>query len=169
MKKRILVAVSNREAHNVLACAVEASRELEADIVLVHVVDPLNCFIGADDFHCAPIVEAMFAHGGEVVACAARWLNMQGCDVETRLLQLPEHGVTVGRAIAAVANETHADLVILGDRKNNWWRWLSDSIALDVLDNTRALVRCASDPIVVASPTPPPKAHQAPASPTAGI
>jgi nucleotide-binding universal stress UspA family protein len=165
MTRKILVTVSTRTAHNLLACAVDASRELDAEIIVVHVVDPLNCFLGATGFDCAPVVEAMLEHGREVIAHAAGSLEAQGCTARTRMLTLPGDGVTVGRAIAALANEAHADLVIIGGKKANWWRWLRDDIAVDILNHTRASIRCVANMVtadaVTASPKAPVQPHPA--------
>lgn len=154
MSKRILVAVSTRTAHNLLACAVDASRELDAEIMVVHVVDPLNCFLGTAGIDCAPVVEAMLDHGREVIVHTANWLEAQGCTTSARLLTLPGDGATVGRAIAALANETHADLVIIGGKRANWWRWLSDDIAVDILNHTPTSVRCVADTVAASPKTP---------------
>lgn len=147
MFRKILVAVSTRSTDAVLMSAIETARKYEAQIVALHVVDPSPCYMGAADYNFGLAVEAMEAHGREVVTHLRNVLDVYGQTAEVRMLTLPLAGVTVGRAIATVAEETGADLVMLGERSSSRWRWLKEDVTAEVM-------RCSSSPIRIASGQP---------------
>jgi K+-sensing histidine kinase KdpD len=64
---------------------------------------------------------------------------------------LPMCGMTVGRAIAAVAEETGADLILLGKRSTSRWRWLSEDVASEVVRRSGRPVQIAADAIALSS------------------
>jgi nucleotide-binding universal stress UspA family protein len=140
MSKKIVVAISASTAESVLAGAVTASRESGASILLLHVVDALGCVLAAADFDCGPIIDAVQAQGQEIVSAASAWFVARGYPVETSVRHLPMHGVTVGQAIATVANEVHADLLLLGHRRKDWWQWVREDIAAEAAPHTNTPV-----------------------------
>ncbi|MFM0133095.1 universal stress protein [Paraburkholderia sediminicola] len=144
MFTKILVAVSTGSADTVLTSAIEAARKYDAQIVALHVVDPTPCYLGAADCNFDLIVEAMTAHGRKVVTHVRNVLDNQARTAEVRMVTLPMSGMTIGRAIAIVADETAADLILLGERSSFPWRWLSEDVASEV-------VRCSGRPIQVAA------------------
>ncbi|MFM0266070.1 universal stress protein [Paraburkholderia sediminicola] len=144
MFTKILVAVSASSADTVLTSAIEAARKYDAQIVALHVVDPTPCYLGAADCNFDLIVEAMTAHGRKVVTHVRNVLDNQARTAEVRMVTLPMSGMTIGRAIAIVADETTADLILLGERSSFLWRWLSEDVASEV-------VRCSGRPIQVAA------------------
>ena len=144
MFTKILVAVSASSADTVLTSAIEAARKYDAHIVALHVVDPTPCYLAAADCNYGLIVEAMTEHGRKVATHVRHVLDNQACTAEVRMVTLPASGMTIGRAIAIVADETGADLILLGERSSSPWRWLSEDVASEV-------VRCSGTPIQVAA------------------
>jgi nucleotide-binding universal stress UspA family protein len=144
MFTKILVAVSASSADTVLTSAIEAARKYDAQIVALHVVDPTPCYLAAADCNFGLIVEAMMAHGRTVATHVRNVLGNQARTVEVRMVMLPASGMTIGRAISIVADETGADLILLGERSSSPWRWLSEDVASEV-------VRCSGTPIQVAA------------------
>ncbi|MDE1011954.1 MAG: universal stress protein [Paraburkholderia fungorum] len=158
MFTKILVAVSTSSADTVLSSAIEAARKYDAHVVALHVVDPTPCYLGAADCNYGLIVEAMTEHGRKVATHVRQVLDNQACTAEVRMVTLPASGMTIGRAIAIVADELGADLILLGERSSSPWRWLSEDVASEV-------VRCSGTPIQVAAKrTHPRPAHRACAS-----
>jgi nucleotide-binding universal stress UspA family protein len=78
------------------------------------------------DYDFGSVVEAMEAHGREVVSRMTDVLDNHSHPAETRMVTLPISGLSVSRAIASVADTTGANLILLGERKSGWWRWLSE-------------------------------------------
>ncbi|MFB9127915.1 universal stress protein [Paraburkholderia dipogonis] len=144
MFTKILVAVSARPADTILASAIETARKYDAQIVALHVVDPTPCFIGAADCYVDLIVESMEQHGRQVVAHIMDVLDEQARSAEVRMVTLPISGMTIGRAIASVADETGADLILLGERNSSWWNWLNEDVAAEV-------ARCSGRPVQIAA------------------
>jgi nucleotide-binding universal stress UspA family protein len=132
MITRILVAVSANSADTVLASAVEIARKNDARIVALHVVDPTPCFLGPYDSDFGLIVEAMEEHGRKRVMRMTSVLDEHAHPAETRMVTLPMSGLTIGCAIADVAKESDADLIILGDRQSGFWRCVREDVAAAV-------------------------------------
>lgn len=132
MFTKILVAVSANSSDTVLASAMEVARKYDARIFALHVVDPTPCFLGPLDSDVGLIVEAMEAHGRTIVTRMTNLLDDYAQPAETRMVTLPLSGVTIGSAIASFAKESGADLIVLGNRKSGWARWLSQDVAADV-------------------------------------
>ncbi|WP_206001904.1 universal stress protein [Paraburkholderia aromaticivorans] len=144
MFTKILVAVSASPADTILASAIEAARKYDAQIVALHVVDPTPCFIGAADCYVDLIVESMEQHGREVVTHVRNVLDSQARTAEVRMITLPTARMTIGRAIASVADETGADLILLGERNSSWLNWLNEDVASEV-------ARCSGRPVQIAA------------------
>lgn len=144
MFTKILVAVSANSADTLLASAIETARKYNARIVALHVVDPTPCYLDPADCNLGLIVEAMEAHGRKVVAQVKNVLDVGGHTAEVRMVTLPISGMTVGGAIATVADETGADLILLGKRGSRRWRWLSEDVAAEMM-------RCSSRPTQIAA------------------
>jgi nucleotide-binding universal stress UspA family protein len=144
MFTKILVAVSASPANTILASAIESARKYDAQIVALHVVDPTPCFIGAADCYVDMIVESMEQHGRQVVAGVRDVLDEQARLAEVHMVTLPISGMTIGRAIASVADETGADLILLGERNSSWWNWLNEDVATEV-------ARCSGRPVQIAA------------------
>jgi nucleotide-binding universal stress UspA family protein len=85
MFSKILVAISASSADTVLASAIETARKYDAQIVVLHVVDPTPSYLGAADDNFGLIVEAMSAHGRKVVAHVRNVLDDQAPEAEVRI------------------------------------------------------------------------------------
>lgn len=136
MITKILVAVSETSADTVLESAVEAARTYGARLVALHVVDPTPCFTAAADFHCGAILDVLEANGRDTVQRMTNFLEEAECPGEARMLTLPMASMTVGRAIASLADETGAELIIVGARKPRWPWWLAEDVAADIRRGT---------------------------------
>jgi nucleotide-binding universal stress UspA family protein len=145
MFKKILVAVSTSSADSVLAPAIEAARKYDAQVVALHVVDPSPSYIGGADCNFGLIVEAMEAHGHRVVTHVRSVLDVNARPAEVRMVTLPFSGMTVGSAIAAVAEETGADLILLGERSASRWHWLSEDVAAEVMRRSSRPTQIVAD------------------------
>jgi nucleotide-binding universal stress UspA family protein len=133
MFTKILVAVSASSSDVVLASAIETAQKYDAQIVALHVVDLRPCYVGAVDCNLGLIVEAMEAHGREVLSQARNTLDTYARSSDARMMTLPIMGRTVGRAIATVADDTGADLILVGARSSARWRWLNENVAAQVM------------------------------------
>jgi nucleotide-binding universal stress UspA family protein len=142
MFTRILVAVSASSVDAVLGSAIEISKKHDAGIFALHVVDATPCLMGPIDYDFGIVVEAMEAHGRELVARVTGVLDDHAGLAEIRTVTLPISGLSVGRAIASAADTSGADLILLGERKSGWWRWLSVDVASEVR-------RCTNTPIQI--------------------
>ncbi len=132
MFKKILVAVSASSPDSVLISAIEVAQKYDAHIFALHVVDPTPGFVGPADYNFGLVVEAMEAHGRGIVTHITNVLDDHDCPAETRMFTLPMSGLTTGCAIAAFAEQSGADLVLLGERNSTWWRCLGEDVAADV-------------------------------------
>jgi nucleotide-binding universal stress UspA family protein len=132
MLTKILVAVSANSTDTVLESAVEIARKYDARIVALHVVDPTPCFLGPYDSDFGLIVEAMEGHGRDTVKRITKLLDQHAHPVETRMVTLPMSGSTIGCAIADVAEESGADLILLGERQSGFWRYVREDVAANV-------------------------------------
>jgi nucleotide-binding universal stress UspA family protein len=144
MFTRILVAVSARSADTVLASAIEIAQKYDAQVVALHVVDPTPCYLGAADCNSGLIVDAMEAHGRKFVTQIWNQLDGRVRVAEVRMVTLPMSGMTMGGAIAAVADETGADMILLGARGSFLRHWLTEDVASEVM-------RCSGKPTQIAA------------------
>lgn len=147
MFTKILVAVSANSPDTVLASALDVARKYDARLFALHVVDPTPCFIGVVDYDFGLLVKAMQAHGSEIVARVTNVLDDHAHPGEARMVTLPMMNFTVGRAIAAYAEESEVDLIVLGERKSSWLRWPDENVAAEVR-------RHVGTPIQIVSGTP---------------
>lgn len=145
MLTKILVALSASSTDTVLDTAMEIAKEHQASIVALHVVDTVPCCVGTGDYHYGPAVEVMREHGNATLAHAREVLDSDATQTETQMLMLPVSGTTVGEAIAARAEASGATLIVLGERKQGWWRWLSEDVAKQVRRHTSTPVQVAGE------------------------
>lgn len=151
MLTKILVAVSASSADSLLASAIETARKYDAQLVALHVVDPTPSYLGTADYNFGLIVEAMYAHGRRVAEHVRHVLDDRAPEAEVRMVMLPMSGMTIGRAIAAVADEMGADLILLGARSASRWRWLSEDVASEVMRRSGRPIQVAADVIALSS------------------
>ena len=144
MFTRILVAVSASSVDTVLESAIDIARKYDARIFVLHVVDPAPCWMGPMDYDFGLAVELLETHGREIVTQAANVLADHSRPAETRMVTLPIAGQTVGGAIASAAGTSGADLILLGERKSGWLRWLSADVASEVRRHTNTPIQVVS-------------------------
>ncbi len=154
MSTKILVAVSANSADTVLASAIELARRYDASIVALHVVDTRPVYLGACDYCYGPVVDALEQHGQDTVARIKEALADSHCEAETRLVTLPLVGMTVGAVIASLAQESAADMIVLGERSPGWWRCLSENVATEVRRHTATPMH-----LISSQPTKRPASH----------
>jgi nucleotide-binding universal stress UspA family protein len=144
MYTKILVAVSTSQDDTLLASAIETARKYDARLYALHVVDPTPCLLGPADSDYGLILEAMQAHGRDVVARVSQTLQEHPLQAEAHMLTRPFAGSTVGHQIAAFGEEQGVDLILLGKRKAGWWRWLSEDVASSVQRHAETPVQIVS-------------------------
>ena len=148
MFTRILVAVSASSVDAALKSAIEISQKHDARIFALHVVDPTPSWMGPLDYDFGLIVQALEAHGREIVTRMADVLDGHCRPAEIRMVTLPISGSSVGRAIASAANTSGVDLILLGERKPGWWRWLSEDVASEVRRHTNTPIQIVSGTVI---------------------
>jgi len=148
MFTRILVAVSASSVDAVLESAIEIAQKYDARIFALHVVDPTPCLMGPIDYDFGLVVQALEAHGREIVTRMTDMLDDHSRPAETRMVTLPISGLSVGRAIASVADTSGADLILLGERKSGWWRWLSEDVASEARRHTNTPIQTVSVKVI---------------------
>jgi nucleotide-binding universal stress UspA family protein len=144
MITKILVAVNANSTDPLLASAIEVARKHDARILALHVVDPMPCYIGPADHSVGLVVEALEAHGRELVTHVTTVLDEHACAADTRMVTLPLSGSTIGRMIATLASESDVDLILLGEKKSSWWRWLNEDVAAEVRRHTGTPIQIIS-------------------------
>ncbi|RFU46466.1 universal stress protein [Paraburkholderia sp. DHOC27] len=152
MFSRILVAVSAGSINTVLGSAVEIARKHDASILALHVVDSSPCLMWPIEYDVGLVVEAMEANGRHMVSRMANVLDSHAQLAETRMVTLPLSGCSVGRAIAAAADSSDVDLILLGERNANWWNFFSENVAAQVRRHTDTPIQVVSSQLGV-SPT----------------
>jgi nucleotide-binding universal stress UspA family protein len=148
MFTKILVAVSASSIDTVLASAIQTAKKYDARILALHTVDPTPYLMGPIDYDFGLVFEAMEAHGREIVTRMAEVLDTHSSPAETRMVTLPMSGVSVGRAIASVADTSGADLIILGERNSSWLNWRSEDVAAEVRRHTNVPMQTVSSKVI---------------------
>jgi nucleotide-binding universal stress UspA family protein len=148
MFTKILVAVNASSIDTMFGSAIETARQYDARILALHAVDPAPCLMSPIDYDFGLATEAMEAHGCEIVARMAQVLDNHSGPAETRMVTLPMSGLSVGGAIASVANTWAADLVILGERNSSWLDWLSEDVALEARRQANAPIQTLSSKVI---------------------
>jgi nucleotide-binding universal stress UspA family protein len=129
-------------------CHHEIAQKFDARIIALHVVDPTPCWMGPLNYDFGIIVQALEAHGREIVTRMADVLDGHCRPAEIRMVTLPISGQSVGQAIASAADTSGADLILLGERKSGWWRWLSEDVASEVRHHTNTPIQTLSAEVI---------------------
>lgn len=145
MISKILVALSEHSAATMLPAAIDLARQHDARVIALHVVDPSPCFGAAEHYDCGVVFAALEAQGRRTTRHIADVLAAASCEAHTHMIMLPLAGMTTGRAIATLAEEHGADLILLGARKTHWPWWLREDVATDVRRATRTPIRFVQD------------------------
>jgi len=148
MFTRILVAVSASSVDTVLEPAIEVAQKHDARIFALHVVDPTPYLMGQIDYDFGLVIQALEAHGREIVTRVTEVVDQHAHPAETSMVTLPLSSVSVGKAIASAAQASGADLILLGERKSGWLRWLSNDVASEVRRHTNTPVQTVSGKVI---------------------
>ncbi|WP_250510834.1 universal stress protein [Caballeronia sp. GACF4] len=124
MYKHILVAVSTSLSESALTTAISRARDCNARLTALHVVDQTPWWaVVTAECNFAETAAVIDDHARAVTRYSARMIERAGIDGVARSITLPPHGVSIGEAIADVASEIGADLIVLGGEAETGWRF----------------------------------------------
>lgn len=108
---RSIVAAIDGSPHSakVVAYATYLARQSQATVYLVHAYPPIPTVLGDEQFY--RLAGAEVERGQKLLAPYADAMRRSGVTVETEVLEGP-----APRAILAVAEARHADLIVIGSR-----------------------------------------------------
>ena len=114
MFKRILVAVDGSStADQALQEAIKLAKELQAQLRIVHAIDIVNIYLGAEFVDPSEISDAVTKSGQEILRKAEAVARGAGIPVETRLLVIDTMGRRIPEMIVADAESWPADLIVI--------------------------------------------------------
>ncbi|WP_243048218.1 universal stress protein [Dyella sp. RRB7] len=145
MFKHILVAVSHNADCAALREAMALARKHDAQITALHIVDWIPRYVTADIADFGIMLDHLEKQGREIVDQVAALLEKAGCRGSAKMMTLAAGDFTIGKAIADIALDIDADLIVVGKATSGWWRWFEE----DVSSETR---RCAAVPVFMSSP-----------------
>ena len=143
--KRILCPTDFGDAsREALRAAVELAGIFCAELVLVHVIDPLRFTIACPETYglgaitCAPVLGSAIQAATSAIRCLAAEVLPTGLAPRDRV----ELGSPVAR-ILSVARSEKSDLIVMGMRRRSWWRRVIDPSL------TELVARRSSCPVLV--------------------
>lgn len=114
MFKRILVAVDGSPtADQALQEAIKLAKEHQAELRIVHAVDLVNIYMGAESVDPTEISDALTKSGQDILRKAEAVARQAEIPVETRLIIIDRLGHRVPEMIAADAQAWPADLIVI--------------------------------------------------------
>lgn len=114
MFKRILVAVDGSNmSDQALQEGIKLTKELQAQLRIVHVVDTVNFNVDAEFANLSEISDSMTKNGHEILRKAEAVALAAGVPVETRLIEIETLGKRIPEMIAADAEAWPADLLVI--------------------------------------------------------
>lgn len=114
MFKRILVAVDGSPtADQALQEAIKLAKEHHAQLRIVHAVDLVNIYMGAESVDPTEISDALTKSGQDILRKAEAVARQAEIPVETRLILIDRLGHRVPEMIAADAQAWPADLIVI--------------------------------------------------------
>lgn len=114
MFKRILVAVDgSHTADQALQEAIKLSKELQAQLRIVHIVDTLNINLDTEFPSPPELTDAIIKNGQAVLRNAEAVAKKAGVAVESHLIEIETLGFRIAEAIAADAEAWAADVIVL--------------------------------------------------------
>ena len=115
MFKRILVAVDGSQtADQALQEAIKLAQELQGQLRIVHAVDIVNIYMGAELVDPTAISDAIIQSGQGILSKAEAVARQAQIPVETRLIVIDSLGHRIPEMIAADAEAWPADLIVIG-------------------------------------------------------
>lgn len=114
MFKRILVAVDGSPtADQALQEAIKLAKEHQSQLRIVHAVDIVNIYMGAESVDPTEISDALTKSGQDILRKAEAVARQAEIPVETRLILIDRLGHRVPEMIAADAQAWPADLIVI--------------------------------------------------------
>jgi len=114
MFKRILVAVDgSHTADQALQEAITLAREHQAQLRIVHAIDIVNSYLGAEFVDPNELADAITKNGQDVLRKAEAVAQQAGIPVETRLIVIDTLGHRIAEMIAADAEAWPADVIVI--------------------------------------------------------
>ncbi len=114
MYKQILVPVDGSETSlKALDSAISLAKESGGKIRVVHVLEQL-AYLSFDPYgsYSADVLKAVQESGDKIVSDAVARVQSAGVAADSRVID--KFGALLADAVAEVANEWHADLIVLG-------------------------------------------------------
>lgn len=135
MFKRILVAVDGSQTSDrALQEAIELAQVLQGQLRIVHAVDIVSIYMGAEFVDPTAISDAIIQSGQDILSKAAAVARQAQIPVETRLIVIDSLGHRIPEMIAADAEAWPADLIVIGTHgRRGINRLLLGSVAEGVL------------------------------------
>lgn len=142
MSTSIVVGISENSTMSIFSKALDIARSRDARIIVVHVFDcPIPCRARLDYCNWESMIAAERARGRMTLERALARFDNGVPAVEGRMLMRGATGSTVGRDIASICEASDAGLVILGSRRQGWWRFLDEDVARNVRRHTSTPVQ----------------------------
>lgn len=125
MIKHVLVAVGADLSEGALSAGITRARDNGARLTLLHVVDSSPWWaLTAGEHACGDLLVAVEQHARAVEQHCKDAIERAALDTPAQTLALPLRDMSIGRAIANVANEIDADLIVIGaGEESNWCFW----------------------------------------------
>ncbi|MBP0592589.1 universal stress protein [Paraburkholderia sp. LEh10] len=156
MVKHILVAVGANRNDAVLATAIDKARRTGARLTAVYIVDTMPWWaMTSVEYGCIDTLQLVHELERTVERRCLETFELDAWDIHTRAITVPLEGNSVGRAIAKLADELDADLIVVGAGRGSKWRFWEERMS-DVVG------RCTRRSVLIAMPAKP--AAGAPAS-----
>ena len=144
MFKRILVSVDgSHTAELALQKAIMLTKELRAQLRIVHVVDVININLYAEIPNPSEVSDAMIRIGREILRKAEAVSREAGINAETKLIEIDSLGQRIPEAITNNAEAWPAELIVIGTHGR---RGLSHLFLGSVAEG---VVRIATKPVLL--------------------
>jgi len=144
MYKHILVAVGSSLSAGALATAIGRARECNARLTALHVVDRMPWWaVVTGDCNHRDTLALIDDHARTLTRYSTRMIDRAGIDGVGVSIGLPPGG-SIGEVIAKAANDSGADLIVLGGETDSGWPNGRDRLRDVVCAQTRCDVLIAA-------------------------
>ena len=144
MYKRILVGVDGSDNASVaLREAIKLSKELDATLRIIHVVDLVTVKWVSEFADLSALQESLRHSGARILDTAEAVAREAGIASETKLVQVTQVNQRIGEMIADEAKTWPADLIVIGAHGH---RGLHHALLGDVADG---VTRTATKPVLL--------------------
>ncbi|WP_244817844.1 universal stress protein [Caballeronia sp. Lep1P3] len=121
MYRHILVAVGTSLSHRALATAIVRARECNARLTALHVVDRTPWWaVDTGECNQRDTLSLIDEHSRALMRYSVSMIERAGIDGVGISVSLPAGG-SIGEVIAKTANDSGADLVVLGGETESGW------------------------------------------------